>query len=297
MKLSEKIRKWPVRINTFPSNLTSICSVFCFVSMIFCLSGHVYAGKGFYSIQISSNKYLKSAESEVAKLTSSGYNAFYRYESIKGRGDWYKVYIGKYKSIEEARIIVDSLKDKVRVTESSIVTIADPNMQPPSSQTEKMYTLHVSSFQTPERAEKEVERLKELGMESFSRKENISGKDWYRVYMGQFSDKAAADKRGFELKQASAISFYKISHQEKPVSDIGKPADISIQEPETTTEEITGPDESGPAISETDETYQESTPPVDIQPSPEEEKGQTLKEKYLKDMEEKEKQKRKKRLT
>lgn len=284
MKLSKMMKKKTGCITESFLGLKNTITLFCVLFMALFISGILHAEPSFYSIQTSSNKYLKSAEAEVEKLKAEGFKSFYRYESIKDHGNWYKVYIGKYTTMEEAKIVVDSIKDMIHVKYSSITKIVDPNMPVKPEKMEKQYILHISSFRTGERAEREVTRLQKLGMNAFSKKEIISGNTWFRVYLGGFSDRAAADKRGFELKQARAIAFYKIIHKKIPVTSPEEKT--AVPEIKTEDEEIVT------------ETVKASEPPVAIEPTlpmgpdatHEEVDGETLKEKYLKEMEAKQKE-------
>jgi len=57
--------------------------------------------KGYY-LKVSSLKEKANAEEVVKTLQDAGYNAFYSYENVKGKGDWYRVYIDGYQSREDA---------------------------------------------------------------------------------------------------------------------------------------------------------------------------------------------------
>jgi len=60
------------------------------------------AEESLYLIHVSSFRNRKSAEIEVSNLSKHGVQAFYRYESVKGKGKWFRVYIGTFKNQQEA---------------------------------------------------------------------------------------------------------------------------------------------------------------------------------------------------
>ncbi len=68
-------------------------------------TGFVFPAKAeesLYLIHVSSFRSRKSAEIEVSNLSKHGLQAFYRYESVKGKGKWFRVYIGIFKNRQEA---------------------------------------------------------------------------------------------------------------------------------------------------------------------------------------------------
>ena len=58
-------------------------------------------------------------------------------------------------------------------------------------------------------AEKDVSRLKRLGLKAFFRQEEISGVSWYRTFIGEFGDEAAARRIGSELRDRGEIFYFK----------------------------------------------------------------------------------------
>lgn len=68
------------------------------------------ANQAAVTIQVSSFKKSREAEQEVARLKSHGLVAKIKYESVKGKGMWYRVYVGRYKNVREARAVADGLK-------------------------------------------------------------------------------------------------------------------------------------------------------------------------------------------
>lgn len=62
------------------------------------------------TIQVSAFKKSREAKQEVVRLKSHGLDAKMRYESVKGKGMWYRVYVGRYKNAREARTVAEGLK-------------------------------------------------------------------------------------------------------------------------------------------------------------------------------------------
>lgn len=60
------------------------------------------AEEGIYLIHVSSFRSRKSAEIEVSNLSKHGVQVFYKYELVEGKGKWFRVYIGTFKSRQEA---------------------------------------------------------------------------------------------------------------------------------------------------------------------------------------------------
>jgi hypothetical protein len=69
-----------------------------FTDFVFCAR----AEESLYLIHVSSFRSCKSAEIEVSNLKKHGVQAFYRYESVIGKGKWFRVYIGTFKDRQEA---------------------------------------------------------------------------------------------------------------------------------------------------------------------------------------------------
>ncbi len=61
------------------------------------------AEESVYLIHVSSFRSRKNAEIEVSNLKKRGIQAFYRYESVKGKGKWFRIYIGTFENRQEAQ--------------------------------------------------------------------------------------------------------------------------------------------------------------------------------------------------
>lgn len=74
------------------------------------------------------------------------------------------------------------------------------------------FTLQVGSHSTMEDAKKQIGNLEALGKKAFYREANIEGKGkWYRVYLGDFPSRAAAEKAGDSEKSQHSIDSYIIT--------------------------------------------------------------------------------------
>ncbi len=164
-----------------------------------------------YYLKVGSLKEKSNAEEIVKRLKDAGYNAFYNYETVKGLGDWYRVYVDEYKSKADAE------KDAGKLMESGIISgyeirrtteeiRAAEIMQ---KDKKKMYSLHVASYRESSHADDDIARLSGLGLKAYSVKTDLSGEQWFRVYVGEFSEEAEATKTGAELAEKGAIGYFK----------------------------------------------------------------------------------------
>lgn len=249
--------------------------------MLFFQASVARSENSFYSIQISSNASVKSAENEVSQLKAKGYNAFYRHRTVSGTGDWYTVYIGRYGTREEAAVVVESVKNDIKVNYKSIKKVIDRNIKPIQHSTNKPpvtsapkggnYALHVSSFMSANKAKTECSRLKKMGLSTFFEQTSIKGKTWNRVYVGSFNTYSSAAKKGNQLKRAKSIAFFKVLKKQAPTS-------------------ATMPSPSVPPVTAATVTPATSTPKVDISDTSSgkvAEEGMELKDKYLADIKKK----------
>ena len=62
-----------------------------------------------YSIQVGAFPELSMAEREVSRLRDKGTDPFYQYEDTGGKGMWYRVYVGRYPTQEEAQQTAETL--------------------------------------------------------------------------------------------------------------------------------------------------------------------------------------------
>ena len=69
----------------------------------------VTSGKG-YTLQVAAFKNEKDANNLVKKLKGKGYDAYRTLTKIEGKGIWFRVRVGKYRSRTEARATENKLK-------------------------------------------------------------------------------------------------------------------------------------------------------------------------------------------
>ena len=77
--------------------------IFLFFIPCLLITGKTHAQSRFYSIRFGSYKNIKYASEAILRLKKQDYNAFYRYVDVQGKGKYYRVYVGKFNSKEEAK--------------------------------------------------------------------------------------------------------------------------------------------------------------------------------------------------
>ena len=63
-----------------------------------------------YTVQVAAVKAAKDADRLVAQLKKKGYPAYRTISKVQGKGIWFRVRVGKYKSREKARVTIQKLK-------------------------------------------------------------------------------------------------------------------------------------------------------------------------------------------
>ena len=145
------------------------------------------------------------------ELKKLGHNAFIKTVNLKDSGTWHRVYIERYdtraEAVREARVF----KKLELIFEFGIDPIyeKDKTEEKKPAPKQKVFFLHVYSFEEKENAEKNVEILKTEGQKAFYVKEEIKGRDWYRVYIGEFSSEQSARQTGTVLKEKGLIPYFK----------------------------------------------------------------------------------------
>ncbi|MBN2125271.1 MAG: SPOR domain-containing protein [Deltaproteobacteria bacterium] len=165
-----------------------------------------------YAIHIASYQDPEAAEAHVERLKKLGHNAFYRKEAVKGKGLWYRIYLEKYPTWNEARKEARVYQELGLIGEYAIRALHGESEKPaPEAKDEpnKVYFLHVASFKEQPNAVKKTDALKAAKCKAFFVEEKISGERWYRVYVGRFPSEQAARKRGAELADMGIISYFK----------------------------------------------------------------------------------------
>ena len=192
----------------------------------------VFAQQSFYSIHISSHKQQEKAVAEVKKVNARGLEAFYRHVDVQGKGKWYRIFVGKYATREEATREANRLKkmevskyfsikqlvEEKPVAAETAVAAAAKRPQPsakaaPAATRPLNYYLFVGFFRDLDPAQNEVTRLNKAltpyGYSAVLTRETLADGMMYRVYIGTFSDRQAAAASGAELKGKKILtSFY-----------------------------------------------------------------------------------------
>ncbi len=187
-----------------------------------------------YGIQVGAYQDLDHAVDRVNHLKRLGYNAFYQYETVRGKGQWYRVYIDRFPTRKQAREKARVLRDLELIEDHDIRRLEDGSSAPaakkapkepprssgalerakdhaPSARPEKdvVYLLHISSFKERPHAVAEARRLEEAGHKAFYVEEDLAGGHWFRVYIGQYESEKAARAAGERLAQEGLISYFK----------------------------------------------------------------------------------------
>ena len=102
------------------------------------------------------------------------------------------------------------------------------------------YSIHGASYQTIERVERHIESLQEKGYEAVYERVEVPGQgNWYRIYIGRYDNKDAAQQAAENLKAGKLISGFRIrrvmlpaemaiTSSNKAVSPEGKLSDTSF---------------------------------------------------------------------
>jgi cell division septation protein DedD len=164
-----------------------------------------------YYLKVGSLREKSNAEEIVKRLQDAGYHAFYNYETVKGLGDWYRVYIDEYKSKADAEKDARKLMESGVISGYEIKRTTEKILAAETKQKDekRVYSLHVASYRSSGNADDDVMRLTGLGFKAFSIKTTVSGEQWFRVYIGEFSEETEARKTGAELTEKGVITYFK----------------------------------------------------------------------------------------
>jgi len=177
--------------------------------------------KGSYFLKVSSLKEKANADDVVRALQNSGYYAFYKFENVKGKGEWYRVYLDGFQTKSEAE------KEANKLILSGIISGYEiiwkmKGFQPPKSIQEnitKKHSLKVASFKDISAAEEEVRGFTESGFKAFFNNTKASGEQLFDVFIGEFSDEKEAWEKGVDLVQKGMISYFHPVPIERPSQD------------------------------------------------------------------------------
>jgi Skp family chaperone for outer membrane proteins len=85
------------------------------LSVIFCESQLVLATNGesstYFSLQVSSFRKLTNAKKDISRFRGMGYEGFHKKVDLREKGEWYRVYIGRFKDRESARLFSKELME------------------------------------------------------------------------------------------------------------------------------------------------------------------------------------------
>ena len=138
-----------------------------------------------YTIQISAFRDPQTSNQVARKLITGGDPAFTSPVDLSQKGKWYRVYIGNYKSLAEAKIAATDLKKR----KFRYVNIA-----------KKPYTVQVGLAGSKNETQKLKSRLKTKGYLAYSLPA-VSGQNQTRILIGAFESRAAAANLAKQLKK------------------------------------------------------------------------------------------------
>ena len=130
-----------------------ICNYHLLILMIlsmFFLPGLLYtayAEKRFYSIQVGAVRKLDDAVNMIDSLKRGGHNVFYRYEKVKGKGEWYRVYIERFGSKEDAEKEAKRLMEQNLISDYIIRMLSDEKKSVLKNEIEKKKAIEKTSSQ------------------------------------------------------------------------------------------------------------------------------------------------------
>ena len=138
-----------------------------------------------YTIQVSAYRDSQTSNQVATKLITAGDPAFTSPVDLSDKGKWYRVYIGNYNTLTEAKIAAAGLKNR----KFRYVQIA-----------KKPYTVQVGLPVSKSEAQKLKSKLKTKGYLAYSLPA-VSGQNQTRVLIGAYESRAAATKLAEQLKK------------------------------------------------------------------------------------------------
>jgi len=138
-----------------------------------------------YTIQVSAYRDPQISNQVARKLITSGDPAFTSPVDLSQKGKWYRVYIGNYTTLAEAKIAATGLKNR----KFRYVHIA-----------KKPYTVQVGLPASKSEAQKLKSRLKTKGYLAYSLPA-VSGQNQTRILIGAYESQAAAASLAKQLKK------------------------------------------------------------------------------------------------
>jgi len=89
-----------------------LCLMLSIISLLFCDPNFVSSAGTYYYLHVSSHRLKMRAVRDVARLQNKGYNTISRRERVPNKGYWYRVYIGPFSSLQEAKLKRKELRRK-----------------------------------------------------------------------------------------------------------------------------------------------------------------------------------------
>lgn len=220
----------PIMHRTISTLVPGIC--FVLAVLVLSLGPDRARAETSYGIQVGSYQDLDNAVDRVNYLKRLGYGAFYQYETVKGKGKWYRVYIARFSTRKRAEEEARTLRELGLIDEHDIRRLHDgassPVSPPAGEQTrhaapaakagpsspsppgkDVVYLLHVSSFKEREHAVEEAGKLQKGGQKAFYVEEDLASGHWFRVYIGKYESEKAAREAGERLEKEGLISYFK----------------------------------------------------------------------------------------
>jgi len=131
-------------------------------------------GKRPYVVHLYSFKHPNLAERCVDLLRKEGYQAFLSPAQVQGKGVFYRVFIGSFRTEEEARKVAEHLKEVRRVKYAGVLELP--------------YTISLGSFTSKQEADEEARNLRSSGLFTYT----VSGRKGYRLLLGAFATEEEA---------------------------------------------------------------------------------------------------------
>ncbi len=147
------------------------CHAWVLLFVILFIQGRAIAAPRFFTIQVSSNKKEQSALNEVDRFKKQGYDAFYHHEETGDKESWYRVYVGRYGTREEALEAAGKLEEQGLISSyairamSGMVTEETPRQErseKKSTSPAKRFDFSAPAKQAPD-ADKESDRQTPAG--------------------------------------------------------------------------------------------------------------------------------------
>jgi type II secretory pathway predicted ATPase ExeA/cell division septation protein DedD len=79
---------------------------------------------------------------------------------------------------------------------------------------DESWFIHVSSFRTAKQAAIVAADFGAQGVEAVSREHVVAGSSWYRVYLGPYGGREAAERRAEELRSKGDVTYFKVERFE-----------------------------------------------------------------------------------